>query len=54
LDEKSEQDYIDKISKNWSGSLPATLIINNKKKTRNFYEQEFNWEEIKKVYLINK
>lgn len=54
LDEKSEQDYIDKISKNWSGSLPATLIINNKKKTRNFYEQEFTWEEIEKVYLINK
>lgn len=54
LDEKSEQDYIDKISKNWSGSLPATLIINNQKKTRNFYEQEFTWEEIEKVYLINK
>ncbi|TKB97062.1 TlpA disulfide reductase family protein [Pedobacter cryophilus] len=54
LNEKSEQDYIDKISKTWSGSLPATLIINNKKKTRNFYEQEFTWEEIEKVYLTNK
>lgn len=36
LDEKSEQDYIDKIIKSWSGSLPATLIINYKAKTRNF------------------
>lgn len=53
LNEKSEQDYIDKISKSWSGSLPATLIINNKTKTRNFYEQEFNFEALEKVYLTH-
>lgn len=53
LDEKSEQDYIDKISKSWSGSLPATLIINNKTKTRNFYEQEFTFEALEKVYLTH-
>jgi thiol-disulfide isomerase/thioredoxin len=54
LNEKSEQDYIDRISKNWAGSLPATLVINKKKNTRNFYEQEFTWEELEKVYLENK
>lgn len=53
LDEKSEQDYIDKISKSWSGSLPATLVINNKTKTRNFYEQEFTFEALEKVYLTH-
>ena len=54
LNEKSEQDYIDRISTNWAGSLPATLVINNQKGIRCFFEQEFTWEELEKVYLENK
>lgn len=54
LNEKSEQDYIDRISKNWAGSLPATLVINKQKGFRHFFEQEFTWEELEKVYLENK
>jgi thiol-disulfide isomerase/thioredoxin len=54
LNEKSEQDYIDRISTNWAGSLPATLVINNQKGIRRFFEQEFTWEELEKVYLENK
>ncbi|MEO5911915.1 MAG: TlpA disulfide reductase family protein [Pelobium sp.] len=54
LNEQSEQDYINRISEKWSGSLPATLVINTKKKTRNFYEQEFSYQELEKVYLTNK
>ncbi|MFC5285005.1 TlpA disulfide reductase family protein [Pedobacter alpinus] len=54
LNEKSEQEYINRISKEWSGALPATLIINPKKKTRKFYEQEFTFEELEKTYLLNK
>lgn len=51
LNEQSEQDYIDRVSKNWSGSLPATLIINRQKGTRDFYEQEFTYEQLEKTYL---
>lgn len=54
LDEKSEQDYIDRISKNWAGSLPATLVFNKQKGIRRFFEQEFTWEELEKVYLENR
>jgi thiol-disulfide isomerase/thioredoxin len=51
LNEQSEQDYIDRVSKQWSGSLPATLIINRQKSVRDFYEQEFTWEQLEKIYL---
>ena len=54
LNEQSEQEYINRVSKDWSGSLPATLIINKKKRIRKFYEQEFSYEELEKVYLSNK
>ncbi len=54
LDEDSEQTCIDKISKDWAGSLPATLIINKQKGLRKFYEQEFTYPQIEKVYLENK
>ena len=53
-DPKSEQDYIERVSKNWAGSIPATLIVNNQKGTRNFYEQEFTFAELEKVYLGNR
>jgi thiol-disulfide isomerase/thioredoxin len=52
--EASQQEFIDKVSKDWSGSLPATLIINKTRNTRNFYEQEFTFEDLEKVYLKNK
>jgi thiol-disulfide isomerase/thioredoxin len=53
LNEKSEQEYIERVSKSWTGSIPATLIFNKQKGTRNFYEQEFTFEELEKVYLTN-
>lgn len=53
LDEKSQQEYIDRISKEWSGALPAALIVNSKTKSRNFYEQEFSYDELEEVYLKN-
>ncbi len=54
LNEQSEQEYIDRVNKDWTGSLPATLMINQQKGSRNFYEQEFSYEELEKVYLKNK
>jgi thiol-disulfide isomerase/thioredoxin len=39
LDQKGMDKWIDKIDKNWSGSIPATLIINSKE--RKFYEEQF-------------
>lgn len=54
LNEPSQQEYMTRVDKKWSGSLPATLIINKMKNTRNFYEKEFTWDELEKTYLANR
>ncbi len=51
LDEKDEQYYIDKISSEWSGAIPATLFVNVNKDIRVFKGQEFNYEQLENNYL---
>jgi thiol-disulfide isomerase/thioredoxin len=53
-DKTSEQAFIDGIDKNWSGALPGTLVVNTKKHLRKFYEQEFTYTELNKLYQTNK
>jgi thiol-disulfide isomerase/thioredoxin len=48
LDEKSEQEYIGRVDKNWSGAIPATLFI--KAKRRVFFEKEFTYLELVSEY----
>jgi len=48
LNEKDPQEYINRIDSSWSGALPATLIVNKEK--RQFFEQEFTYEELVKEY----
>ena len=47
---KNDQEWIDQIDKNWSGAIPGTLIVNNKKGIRKFYEKEFTYDELNKLY----
>lgn len=56
LDESNQQYYIDQISTEWSGAIPATLFVNTKKGIRLFKEQEFDFETLEANYLsiINK
>lgn len=53
-DKPSEQEFIDAIDKNWSGALPGTLVVNTKKHFSKFYEQEFTYDELNKLYQTNK
>jgi thiol-disulfide isomerase/thioredoxin len=46
LDETDQQAYIDRISPQWSGALPATAFINRAKNTTQFFEQEFTYKEL--------
>lgn len=46
LDETNYNAWIDKVDPSWGGSIPATLIVNNKKNYRKFYEREFTFEEL--------
>ncbi len=51
LDERNQQEYIDRVSKEWSGVIPATLFVNQAKGIRLFREQEFDFEELNQTYL---
>ncbi|TYA86818.1 TlpA family protein disulfide reductase [Seonamhaeicola marinus] len=46
LDDVDSNSWIPKISKDWSGSIPATIIYKNDK--RSFYEKSFTYEELEK------
>ncbi|MCW3084066.1 MAG: hypothetical protein JWP12_1432 [Bacteroidetes bacterium] len=48
LDETNGNYFIPKVSDKWTGSIPATLIVNNKKKYRNFYEQKLTYAVLQK------
>ncbi|KAB1154549.1 TlpA family protein disulfide reductase [Tenacibaculum aiptasiae] len=45
FEDNNEQFWIKDIAENWTGSIPATLIYNAKK--RKFYEQPFHYETLK-------
>jgi thiol-disulfide isomerase/thioredoxin len=47
LDEVNGNYFIPKISDAWSGALPATLIINQKKKINHFFEKKLTYEFLK-------
>ena len=46
LDEPDANSFIDKVSPQWSGAIPATLIVNNKQSIRRFYEKKFTKDEL--------
>nr|WP_294935540.1 TlpA disulfide reductase family protein [uncultured Flavobacterium sp.] len=54
LDDPDANAWIDKIDKNWSGAIPATLIYNTN--NRAFYERSFTYTELENELLkiINK
>ena len=49
LDEQNPNAWIDKIEKNWSGALPATILINGKTGKRKFIERELHEGDLEKL-----
>ena len=49
LDEINGNDFINKISESWSGSIPATLIIKPKNTGNKFHEGKLNLEMLEKL-----
>jgi thiol-disulfide isomerase/thioredoxin len=47
LDESNPNSWIDKVSPDWSGAIPATLIYRNEKSE--FYEQDFDYDELSDI-----
>jgi thiol-disulfide isomerase/thioredoxin len=49
LKAENPNEWIDKVDMVWSGALPATLLINNQKKIRKFFEKQFKHEELQDI-----
>ncbi|HRI21799.1 MAG TPA: TlpA disulfide reductase family protein [Panacibacter sp.] len=48
INEKNEQEYINRIDSGWSGAIPATLFIKNN--DRKFFEKEFTYDQLANEY----
>jgi thiol-disulfide isomerase/thioredoxin len=48
LNEPDTNSWIDKINPEWSGAIPATLIVNNQKKKKVFFEQKLDYDRLVK------
>ena len=48
LDEKDPDDYMGKVSNDWTGAIPATLFVTDLGKTY-FHEKAFTREELEKT-----
>lgn len=46
LDEADANSYIDKVSPEWSGAIPATLIVNSRQNSRHFFERQMTLQEL--------
>jgi thiol-disulfide isomerase/thioredoxin len=49
LDEPNPNAWINQIDKDWSGALPATIIINHKTGKRKFIEKELHEGDLEKL-----
>ena len=49
LDEGNPNEWIPRISEQWTGAIPATLFVNTKKKTRHFHEGSFKEGDLEQV-----
>lgn len=49
LDETDYNEIIPRVSDQWSGAIPATLIIDRKNGKRYFYEKEFKEDELEET-----
>lgn len=47
LDEVNGNYFIPKVSDKWTGAIPATLVLNNKKGIEHFFEKKITYELLK-------
>ena len=47
LDEVNGNYFIPKVAAEWTGAIPATLIVNNKNNLKHFFEKKVNYELLK-------
>jgi thiol-disulfide isomerase/thioredoxin len=50
LNDPDSNNWIDKVDKNWTGAIPATLVYN--KSSRSFYEKSFSYNQLDSVLRL--
>ncbi|MXV52089.1 redoxin domain-containing protein [Pedobacter sp. HMF7647] len=50
LSDDNQQQYMERISKDWSGALPATLFVRDNGGKRKFHEGELSFSELQNIY----
>ena len=50
LDETDYNSFIDKVSTDWSGAIPATLFVDSRNGRQKFYEGEFTRDELNEEF----
>ena len=51
MDESNPNVWVNLVSPEWSGSIPATLIVSKQKGKRLFFEKQMNFKELDKILL---
>ena len=46
MDEPTANKWIDLVSPDWSGTIPATLIVSKRKGYERFFEGELTWKQL--------
>lgn len=49
LSDPDANTWIDKVSKSWTGAIPATLFVKGKSDRKEFYEKQFTYDELKNI-----
>jgi thiol-disulfide isomerase/thioredoxin len=49
MDEPTPNKWIDSVNADWSGGIPATLIVCKNKNFDRFYEQQMSYEDLEKA-----
>jgi thiol-disulfide isomerase/thioredoxin len=51
LDEPDYNSWINKISTNWQGEIPVTIMVNNAKKIHTFFGHDFTPESLEQSFI---
>lgn len=51
LDERTPNEWINLVSEEWTGSIPATLIVNKKGGYERFFEKQLSYKELEKAVV---
>lgn len=49
IDEKTPNDWIDLVSPEWTGSIPATIIVRKNRDFERFFEKQIHFEELEEA-----